>query len=331
MRLIALAPLAVAVSRAGGFGFLAAGTDVSELKSELQRAADLVKDSPIERATADVLPIGVGFINWGVQLDTAVEALKEHVPAAVWFFAPRENQDLVVWTERIREVSHGRTKVWIQIGTRADAVEVARLCNPDVIVVQGCDAGGHGLVQGASIVTLLPEVADALKEIGCGSVPLIAAGGLVEGRGAAASLALGASGVVMGTRFLASKEANIAKGYQDDVIRSKDGGVSTIRSSVYDQVRGTAGWPAEYGGRGIVNQTFMDAKSGMHVDENKKLYAEAMKKGDEGWGEDGRMTAYAGSGVGLVNEVLSARDIVWKVIQDVFLISSKLSRDLSRS
>ena len=128
------------------------------------------------------------------------------------------------------------TKIGIQIGTVTDAVEVARSCQPDVLVVQGLKAGGHGQAQGAGIVSLFPEVADTLQCIGIKDIPLVAAGGIVEGRGAAACLALGACGIIMGTRFLASKEATIAKGYQGDVLRTT--GRTTGRTSVYDTRRG---------------------------------------------------------------------------------------------
>ena len=323
MRLIALAPLAFAVSQAGGLGFLAAGTDVTDLKMELQTVADLVAQTPFPGSSPDILPIGVGFINWGVELETALEALREHVPAAVWFFAPRENGDLVGWTRRIREVSEGRTKIWIQIGTVTDAVEVARSCHPDVIVVQGGDAGGHGLVQGAGIVSLLPEVADSLRDMGMQDIALVAAGGIVEGRGVAACLALGACGVVMGTRFLASEEATIAKGYQGDVLRTKDGGRSTVRTTVYDTLRGTE-WPRQYNGRGIINQSYLDAQNGMITDENKRLYEESLQKGDGGWGDGGRVCAYAGCGVGLVKEVKYAKEIMDEVRRDASEVFLKL-------
>ncbi|CAD6574575.1 MAG: hypothetical protein ASARMPREDX12_008677 [Alectoria sarmentosa] len=330
MRLIALAPLAYAVSLAGGLGFLAAGTDLNDLKKQLQIVADLVAQTPLPGSSL-VLPIGVGFINWGVDLETALEALREHIPAAVWLFAPRKNEDLVEWTKRIRETSKGTTKIWIQVGTVTDAIEVARSCHPDVLVVQGADAGGHGLAQGAGIVSLLPEVADEMREMGMESIPLVAAGGIVEGRGVAAALALGAGGVVMGTRFLASKEADIAKGYQYDVLRTKDGGQSTIRTGVYDILRGTKGWPDQYEGRGIINQSYLDAqKHGRITDENKKLYEEALQKGDQGWGEYGRVTAYAGCGVGLVKEVKYAKEIMDEVRQDAAEVLSKLSRATSK-
>ncbi len=330
LRLIALAPLAVAVSRAGGLGFIGAGTEVSDLDTYLREAADLLEESPVDGAKADTLPIGVGFINWGANIDVAVEAIRKYVPAAVWFFAPAENADLEQWTSRIRGVTKGRTSIWVQIGRVSDALEVARICNPDVLIVQGTDGGGHGLQQGAGLITLLPEVTDALNEAGHGKIRLAAAGGIIEGRGVAAAIALGANGVVMGTRFLACKESHIAKGYQDDIIRMSDGGINTVRSNIYDTLRGTTGWPAHYGGRGIINQSYLDAKEGGITEENKKLYAEAFKKGDQGWGEHGRLTAYAGTGVGLIKEVKSAQEIVHEVRESLVRTKSSLSWELPK-
>lgn len=326
MRPISLAPLAVAVSRAGGLGFLAAGMDLSTLDGNLQDAADLVSQHPIPGTLPGMLPIGVGFINWAVNLNVALDALQKFLPAAAWFFAPRENADLIEWVKKTREVTDGRTKIWIQVGTVSDALEIATSCKPDALVIQGIDAGGHGLVRGAGIMTLLPEVADALKKANVGRIDLMAAGGIVEGRGVTACLILGAHGVVMGTRFLACEETNITQGYQYDVLRSKDGGVSTIRSTVYDVLRGTTGWPERYDGRGIINQSYLDAENGVINEENIKAYAKALEKGDQGWGEQGRLTAYAGTGVGLVNKVLSAQDILDEIRGDVKKIQSRFPR-----
>lgn len=77
---------------------------------------------------------------------------------------------------------------------------------------------------------------------------MVAAGGIVDGRGIAATLAFGSTGVAMGTRFLASVEASIARGYQNEILRASDGGVCTVRSTVYDRVRGIKDWPARYDG-----------------------------------------------------------------------------------
>ncbi len=310
MRPIARAPLAVAVSEAQGLGFIAAGFDVEGLEKDLQHAAEFLQRSPISNVPSGVLPIGVGFINWGADLDLAVKLIEKYTPVAVWFYAPREMKDLVTWTERVREASQNRTKVWIQIGTVAEALEASRLCKPDVLVVQGADAGGHALDQGAGIISLFPEVADTLKAEGYGNIALVATGGIMEGRGVAACLMLGAQGVAMGTRFLASTEATISKGYQDELIRATDGGISTAKSTLYDILRGTTGWPTRYGGRGLINQSYHDAQAGMSAEQNKMLYDEALKLGDAGWGVKGRLTTYAGTGVGLIKEVRSAKEIL---------------------
>lgn len=312
MRLIAREDLAVSVSRAQGLGFLGAGTDLSTFSSTFNAAAAALQQKPINITPRGVLPIGVGFICWGADLDTAVSVIRSAraKPAAAWLFAPREKNDLAVWSRGIREASGGKTKIWVQVGTVSDALEAARLCQPDVLVIQGSDAGGHGLAHSSSIITLLPECADALAEQGYGRIPLIAAGGIMDGRGAAAAVMLGASGICLGTRFLCSPEAAISNGYRNAVARASDGGVTTARTTVYDKLRQTFGWPNHYNARGILNYSFWDHVRGMSIDDNRELYDEALRMGDEGWGERARLTTYAGTGVGLTQKVMPAADIV---------------------
>ena len=226
MRIISGPLLALNVSRASGLGFLGAGTDLSDFEQNLTECIFAFQTFPIPNSVPGTVPIGVGFICWGASLPVALSVISkaEMKPAAVWLFAPQNLKDFLEWTNGIREASDGKTRIWIQVGTVAMAVEVARSCKPDVLVVQGSDAGGHGLVKSSSIITLLPECVDTLEEEGFGHIPLLAAGGIVDGRGLAAAITLGASGVCMGTRFLASPEAIISKEYQDAVISTKDGG-----------------------------------------------------------------------------------------------------------
>lgn len=321
MMRITMAKCSVAVSKAGGIGFLAAGFDLSDLSKNLAEVAELVKNAAIP-SRDDVLPIGVGFQNWGANIHTAIDALSEHPVAAVWFFGPKQLNDLIPWTRQIRDLSGGRTKIWVQVGTVAEALEVAKTCEPDVLVIQGADSGGHGLAQRAGIVTLLPEVQDNLARRGV-RIPLIAAGGILDSRGAAAALTLGADGVCLGTRLLACKEAVVAEGYQKEILRVGDGGVSTVITTIYDTIRGIDGWPTCYTGRAVPNQSYLDHLRGMDDVQNKALYKEAMQQGDDGWGPAGRMTTYAGTGVGLVNEVKSARDIVQEIQKGAVRILQK--------
>jgi nitronate monooxygenase len=318
MMKITMAPLVVAGSKAGGFGFLAGGFDLSNLDSDLAEAARLLKEADVP-AHEGVLPMGVGFQNWGSDLKLAIGAIKKYPPAAVWFFAPRRLSDLLPWAKEVRNATDGRTKIWVQVGSVGQALEVAKTTKPDVLVLQGSDAGGHGLSHSASVLSLVPEVVDALAKERL-RIPVIAAGGISEGRGVAAALTLGASGVALGTRFLACKEATIAKGYQDEVVRVHDGGVSTVRSKLYDGLRGILDWPKAYDGRGVANRSFLDAQSGMSAEENKNLYQEEMTKGDDGWGAEGRMTTYAGTGIGLVIEVKSAQEIIKELSTDAMLV-----------
>ena len=319
MRLISTAPLALSVSSNKGLGFLGVGTDVETLPALLKSATEGLTSEifsfELGSVPSGILPFGVGFICWGADLQAALDIFKQAPlkPAAVWLFAPKSNDELIRWVDGIRGVCDGRTKIWVQVGSVVNALEVAKTCHPDVLVIQGSDAGGHGLVQSCSLMTLLPECADALKSEGFDSISLIAAGGIMDGRGVAAALALGADGVCMGTRFLASPEANISKGYRQDVIRANDGGNNTMRTTVYDSVRGTAGWPKDYNARGVLNHSFWDHAKGMTMEENKRLYEEALKKGEDGWGEHGRLTAYAGTGVGLVKSEMAVAEILDEV------------------
>lgn len=187
--------------------------------------------------------------------------------------------------------------------------------------------------RGAGIVSLVPETIDALQKLATSkqikTMPgIVATGGIAEARGVAAALVLGADGICMGTRYLASHEAEIAKGYQQEVVRASDGGQTTIRSSVYDELRGTTDWDSRYGGRGVTNKSYDDAILGMNFEENKKLYAKAVEQGDQGWGPHARMTTYAGAAVGLVRSVDSAGKITSEVREGARKILSRLQEKL---
>lgn len=315
--------LAVAVSKAGGLGFIAAGYNSDNLEDLLEEAEKLLlqESTPDLKIKAETegkgpkfLPIGVGFITWSASLGKALPCFPRYCPAAVWLFAPANGfKDIISWADQIRKATAGKTRIWVQVGCVADAVDVVEAIDPDVIVVQGVDAGGHALAQGASIISVLPEISDKLRELRpdpLRQINLIAAGGISDSRGVLAAMALGAQGCVLGTRFLASYECSVTDGYQKAIIDASDGGISTVRTTIYDKVRDIHGWPQGYDGRGLINKTYVDHVAGLSEFDNGNLYREELNRGYAGYGTDGRLTTYAGTGVGLIKKVIPAGDIV---------------------
>ena len=305
--------LATAVTQAKGFGFIGAVFDMVALATELEKTSKALLGTEVPESDA-TLPVGVGFLPFAAKLENAVPVIAKFRPAAVWLFAAPELEDYATWAGRMREVSP-LSKIWVQIGSVAGALRVAELVKPDVIVMQGLDAGGHGWEKGAGVISLIPEAADALAENGYGHIGLLASGGIADGRGVASALALGAEGVVMGTRFLSATETTVPhKGYREAVLAAKDGGQSTVRAKIFDELRGPNIWPTLFDGRGIVTDSYTDHVKGMDIEEIRRLHAEAAKADDAGFGpQNKRTTVWAGTGIGLVNEVKGAKEIVEEV------------------
>jgi nitronate monooxygenase len=316
--------LAVAVSRAGGLGFIGPGAKTQDTSNDLEEASSLLREAAnIISNTGSALPIGVGYQLWADDINIAVAGIEKYKPCAAWLYAPRQGpQDFDTWSSKIRHASP-ETQIWIQIGTLKEAKQLLQsVQRPDVVVVQGAESGGHGRAKdGMGLMALLPEVADVMAS---SRIPLFAAGGIADGRGVAAAMCLGASGVVMGTRFLAANEARISRGYQNEVVRASDGAVSTTRTLLYNHLRGTFGWPEEYMPRTIFNRSYIEQQEGKSFEELKELHDEAAKTGDQGWGPEGRLATYAGAAVGLIHDVKGAGDIVHDVREDALKRTKRL-------
>lgn len=197
---IANGQLAAAVSRAGGLGFVAAGYDftpgsaqLSTLSKELASARDALG---LKEMTLTPLPVGVGFIlsheSVGRFEETVVPVLVEHSPQAVWLFAPdMEKGGRQAQSGIVEALKHAGFSVFVQVGT-VEAARQAVVDGADVVVAQGVDAGGHQYAKGSGVVSLVPEVKSMVEEEFAGKeVAVVAAGGIVDGRGVAAALALG--------------------------------------------------------------------------------------------------------------------------------------------
>lgn len=320
----ATAPLATAVSMNGGIGFIGSVVDMAALDKELDAARRTLVDAGMMRRIsfgedqAETMPLGVGFLPFALEMSKAVEVVRKHQPRIVWLSFAREMGDFAIWAKAMREASPG-SKIWIMLGRVSAALEVVPDASPDVLVMQGADAGGHGSEISAGIVSVVPETIDALEEIGYGHVPVLAAGGIVDGRGVAAALLLGAQGVVMGTRFIASHECMVPHPlYREVIINARDGGEATVRAKVFDELRGPNIWPQAYDGRAIRNLSWQDKANNVEVVDIRQRYAEAAKDEDAGYGSNGqgakgRTMVWAGAGVGLVNDVQNAADILAEV------------------
>ena len=311
MRALSGPELAVAVSKAGGIGFIGPRTNVADWPDALSKAKVLIEGSSdlsksVLSNSSTTLPIGIGFQVWTDDLQAAATVVRQYKPCVVWLFAPRDGQtQLDQWSQQVQRVSPN-TQIWIQVGSVREACDAANSNNrPAAIVVQGTDAGGHGRAKdGLGVTTLLPEIREHIHDI-----PLLAAGGIVDGRGGSAALCLGASGIVMGTRFLATPEADIAKGYQQEILRVSEAGVTTTRTQLYNHLRGITNWPEQWSPRTIINQSFQDHLAGVSFEELKVLHDNAAKS-ENGWGPGGRLGAYVGTGIGLIHDIKDAATIV---------------------
>ncbi|MCJ1407777.1 hypothetical protein MMC19_001848 [Ptychographa xylographoides] len=307
------AALAIAVTQANGMGFIGADTDTEWVREQLVLASKSLSGKSDANAFA-ALPVGLGFLLFLSKLETAARLVEEFRPAAVWLAGAHGPEHYVAWAHKMRDVSP-ETKIWIQVGSVGLAVALATQCGPDVLVMQGLDAGGHGWAKGAGVISLVPETADALAVAGFGDIPLVAAGGMVDGRGVAAAVALGAQGVVMGTRFLSSPEVKLPhKGYQNAILAAVDGGQNTVRAKVFDELRGPNVWPDLYDGRGVVTESYTDWERGVGIEELRRLHQESDKGLGKGFEpENRRKTVWAGTGVGLVRDIKGAQVIVAEV------------------
>ncbi len=230
----ATADLAAAVSIAGGFGMLGGTSRGGPDWLRAQIRAVRAKTSR---------PFGVGFISSFPGTDDLVQvALEERVAAINHSFADP--------TPYVAPAHASGVRVFAQVQTVAQATRAAR-AGVDVIIAQGTEAGGH--TGQAGTLALVPAVVDAV-----GGIPVVAAGGIADGRGLAAVLLLGAMGGWLGTRFVASHEWGGGAWEKQAVLAATAD--DTVRTTVYDQVRG-APFPEGVADR-VLRNTFTTAWEG---------------------------------------------------------------------
>jgi nitronate monooxygenase len=278
--------LAAAVTHAGGLGMLGSGyADEKAIRRELTEAGNA--------------RVGIGFITWALDknpaaLDVALDAR----PAAVML----SFGDPSPYTTRIKKAG---CRIVCQVQTLEQAKQAAA-AGADVIIAQGRDAGGHsGMTRGT--IGLVPAVVDAV-----GSIPVVAAGGIADGRGLAAALSLGASGVSMGTRFTATRESLWDQAMKDKAVAA--GGDETAQTRVFDIVRGAA-WPAIYPGRALRNDFFAQWHGKEEALQGQQKQAEAGYLASPA-NDFGQRVVWAGESVDLVRDIPGAREVIERIVDE---------------
>jgi enoyl-[acyl-carrier protein] reductase II len=289
--------LVAAVSEAGGIGTLGASTMRDhELPEEMRKVRELTKK-----------PFGVDLLTaLPNQVDSGIKAVIEG--GASIFVAglgvPREVIDLLHQKNILVGSMCGKVKHAV--------AAVASGC--DFVVAQGTEAGGHtGLV---ATIALVPQVVDAVGD----KVPVVAAGGLFDGRGLAASLALGADGVWIGTRFIATPEARAVNGYKDMLVATSEDGTTISRAYTGKTCRVVANdWTRHYDKNPADLQPFpqqavasmqagvnhLGFPSGTEVDASREFYP-------------------AGQGVGSINDLVPAGELVRRIVAEASAVLTRV-------
>lgn len=277
------------VSKAGGLGVIGASFVAPDEVAAMVDRARVITDRPI----------GINLLLHAAE-DRVDEVLGYE--AAVFSTAwPRDDQDLTAIFARAHERG---AKVMHMAATLPDAQRAAE-AGADVIVAQGTEGGGHVGLMGTYVI--VRQVAKAVAPL-----PVLAAGGVADGAGLAAALALGAAGALLGTRFLATDEAPVEPYLKDAIVRSD--GHDTVITTVADTLSGRD-WPGAYDR--IARTRFVEKWLGREPELRKRRDEvwESLERADES-GDVDNMLMWFGQSAGLVENVLPAEDVVHQVARE---------------
>jgi enoyl-[acyl-carrier protein] reductase II len=286
--------LVAAVSEAGGLGSIGS---VFESAESVQRQIARVREiTPRPFAVNHVVPLLDG---------EAFQATLEAKPAVVSFALGYPG-------ELVERAHSAGAKVVHQIHTVGQARKAAEQ-SVDVVIAQGSEAGGQGMALGVGAMALIPQVVDAVDP-----VPVLAAGGVADGRGLAAALVLGAQGANVGTRFLASEEASADEGWKRTILETESEDV--VRFEAWESIFPPAGGGAYATVPRVLRTPFVEEWSG----RTESARREAGRLRDEIRSAiQGRTThellPFTGQTAGMVHDILPAREIVERMVAEAEL------------
>lgn len=281
MAWVAESHLAAAVSEAGGFGLIGAANAPAEWVREQIREAKKRTDKPF----------GINIMLMSPHADEVAKVAVEEGVAAVTTGAGNPEKYMEQWKA-------AGIKVIPVVASVALAKRMER-CGADAIVAEGCESGGH--IGENTTMVLVPQIADAVH------IPVIAAGGIADGRGVAAAFMLGAKGVQLGTHFVVAKESVVHQNYKDFIIKARDIDSRVTGRSTGHPIRTL---------RNQMTKTYLKMEQeGASFEELENLTLGALRKAVVE-GDVANGSVMAGQSAAMVKEELSCKELIEKLVKE---------------
>lgn len=273
--------LAAAVSNAGGLGLIGAASAPADwVRDQIRRAKELTKR-----------PFGVNIMLMSPYADEVAQVVAEEGVKVVTTGAGNPEKYMKLWKK-------SGIKVIPVVASAALAKRMER-CGADAVVAEGCEAGGH--IGENTTMCLVPQIVDAVK------IPVIAAGGIADGRGMAAAFMLGAKGVQMGTHFIVTDECQVHEAYKERILKAKD-----IDSRVTGR---STGHPVRALRNDMTKKYLELEKKGASFEELEQLTLGGLRKAVvDGDVKDG--SVMAGQIAGLVKERMSCKELLDRLVAE---------------
>lgn len=273
--------LAAAVSNAGGLGLIGSGG----------APASWVKDQIREVKKLTDKPFGVNIMLMNPEADEIAKVIVEEKVPVVTTGAGNPAKYIKEWKEAGVKV--------IPVVASCALAKMMERCGADAVVAEGTEAGGH--IGEITTMSLVPQVVDAVN------IPVIAAGGIADGRGFAAALMLGAKAVQMGTHFVATKECSVHENYKEKIIKAKD-----IDSKVTGR---STGHPVRVLRNQMSNEYIKKEQEGATLEELELLTLGGLRKAVvDGNVKEGSLMA--GQIAGLVKKQYTCKELIEKVVTE---------------
>lgn len=273
--------LAAAVSEAGGLGIIGAAN----------APADWVRQQIREAKKLTEKPFGVNIMLMSPYADEVAKAVAEEGVKVVTTGAGSPEKYMELW-------KNAGIKVIPVVASVALARRMER-CGADAVIAEGTESGGH--IGEATTMVLVPQVADAVR------IPVIAAGGIADGRGIAAAFMLGAKGVQMGTRFIVTNECQVHENYKDMIIKARD---------IDTRVTGrTTGHPVRALRNKMTGEYLKKEAEGASFEELELLTLGGLRKAVVD-GDVKNGSVMSGQSAGLVKEKMTCEELIHKLVKE---------------